>query len=126
MEMNTIQKLLNDRAEKRLDEEISNVMGSMRHRLLSYPSDVSNQYAVLDSTIPKVQVLKPSGDSTTRWSADTFARTFWYGGPFWENIKAVWLPIYIEEESKLFLKEMDELKARVYEVNQQLENFQTS
>lgn len=117
--MNTVQKIINARAAKKLDDELNTLTSTIwAFKLLKKPSEVKQDYP--DGDYPYIQVM----NDRKQLSAMTLhALSATCGNIFWKSIKQAWLPIYVEEETKLFLKEIDELKEQVSDLTGEIDDI---
>jgi len=97
-EMKDLQALINKRAEERLDKDISDLCKVRSHRLLS------NRYL-----LPNVRFA----DETISKDRMDLKELLYPGGIYTKKLKEAWLPIYITEESELFLNRVEELESQV-------------
>lgn len=103
-----IQGLLSERAEKKLDKELS----TMREY-------IHNGFAAN---------LLELGDDVTLTidgKTKTLREALWYTDrPIFKRIKEKLLPIYIEDETKAFVKEVDGLRKQMENIVGQLPQFE--
>lgn len=99
--MNTLQQLINKRAEHKLDGDIQELSKAIRSNKLIIDTTSGNY--------PTLQMKHSDGTFASRSISDIF----YWSSYLMKDLREYWLPKYIEEETKLFLKEIEDTKARV-------------
>lgn len=118
-EMNTLQELINKRAEAKLDAEIDRMVKFVRDsRIL----DFSRMGTPKD--MPMLRIANESGAGYQTQSIRSIIGV--HSSDYCKRLHSVWLPVYIKEETELFLKEFTELQERVAEIGQQADNLEDS
>lgn len=106
--MKDLQSLIDQRAEYKLDAELMDLRNAI-HGHTGLISMIDNLEAV------KVTI----GDKT-----DSFRSAFWNPSSFaFSEIKNKLLPLYKEKEVDAFLKQIDDLKQRTSELQDELSNI---
>lgn len=118
-EMNTLQELINKRAEAKLDAEIDRMVKFVRDsRIL----DFSRMGTPKD--MPMLRIANESGAGYQTQSIRSIIGV--RSSDHCKRLHSAWLPVYIKEETELFLKEFTELQERVAEIGQQADNLEDS
>ena len=115
MEITTLQKMIEIRAQNRLNNDLAAASEAInKHRVLKrrdekgFPGLSSSVY-VRDSNVP--QFDEPMSMSSHLYSSNS---------PYRKQLYEFWLPTYIQEEIKSFLEEHDMLVGKVSELEQEI------
>lgn len=100
-----LQKLIAERAEKKLDGEINTLSAS----IMSQPLLRSSH------NMPELAYQGLASDGTDVWKSSSVLDLFsqYSKGRYLNKLKAYWLPIYIEREAKEFIEKVDSLQQDV-------------
>jgi hypothetical protein len=99
--LKSLQELINEKAEYRLNTDIGNAAEAIRNNPLLRTTD--------NPGLPDIHFKSKTGE-------DRMEKPFWFFQPnslFWDQVKAYWLPIYIAEETENFLKKVDDLDSEI-------------
>ncbi len=98
-DVKTLQELINERAEKRLNSDLSSLSKLIRDNPLLSPTD--------NPGLPNIQIEGDSKPQKPFWFFEFNTRTS--SNSFFNKVKDFWLPQYIAQETEDFIKKVDEL-----------------
>lgn len=101
-EIKDLQKLIEEKAEKRLDEDISKLSNLVRGNKL-----------IEGVGVPGIFLQIPDPPKEGRMVHISIRDMFYYSHTYMTRLKEFWLPKYIQEESELFMKKVDEIREDV-------------
>lgn len=111
MEMSTIQKLIEERAAKRLDADLNAIHSFMYKNKFLQQEDESTK-------------LYYPGSPEGTFQLTTMRSLLSSSGYWTRKARTIWLPIYIKQETELFLKEFDQLKERMDKLEGEVANLE--
>lgn len=104
--LKTIQEIIDQRANDRLDKDLKELERVVRANKLIGISNGSNGGAELTTlAISRANQEKPD-----------YVLPYWFfqeGGPYSYLLRTYWLPIYLAEETRLFMEKFDRLQQDV-------------
>lgn len=114
--MQTLQKLIESRAAKRLNNDLDKIIKFAEgNRLLICAMD----------GLPDLSFNPKEGkEVVTQSMGQHLTRPYTWGRSYLGALREAWLSTYIQEESKVFLREFDELKVQFAELQQQVDHTQ--
>lgn len=122
MTTDTLQAMLNKRAENKLNQDIRALYDSLSAcRLLSGSPTDRNPL--------KISVTDKKGTNNENTVPGAFGvygshkNNFYAGGELAVKLYDLWLPTYLEEETKLFLKQVESLSEQVAELTDEVNNI---
>lgn len=118
--VNTLQETINKRAEKRLEEDIQYLINNIHRdsRIFEVLRNISfnRQIEILPHTVDGLATTKTTNESVASmfYSIDSYIP---------QIIKKALLSEYILMETKLFLSEIEELKVKVNDLDNQVQSI---
>lgn len=109
--MTTIQKLIEQRAAKKLDADLNVIHAFMYQNKFLQQADESTK------------LYYPAGSPGGTYQPITMRSLLSSSGYWTKETRKIWLPIYIKQETELFLKEFDELKERMENLEGEVSNI---
>lgn len=103
MAIDTLQQLIEKRAEDRLNADITNMRIQLRGIRLLEKSELTVVYKGANKRL----------GSIFQYSTDAY----------WTDLYVEWLPIYIKDETETFVKEFDELKEKFSRLEGQVDSL---
>lgn len=111
-QINDLQKLIDDRASIKLNKDITNIFDKIKE---SY-----GLIHLIGSPLELLVKIKYSNKEESFYSAFHKSKG---EGTLWDVIYNTYIEKYKEEENKLFLKEIEELKKKVDNIQQETNNI---
>lgn len=106
MEMNTLQAAIEERAKKRLKEDYNAALAAIFSSRLMRDLNVNTLPLVYKGKTQSLVALLTYSESVAMM-----------------DIKAYWLPRYIQEETAKFISEVEDLRDRVDELGEQVDDL---
>lgn len=112
MDTNTLQELINKKAEEKLEKDLNNL-----HQLLSKQVLFSG-HGQGNKSIPQILVFNPQRTGETKHTAVFPSALLSSHNVFSQQLKDYWLPVYTTRETEAFVREVQELSERVNDLSQ--------
>lgn len=109
--INTLQDTINKRAAKRLDADLVDICNFVRgNRLLQRNDDKFPKLTF--QMAPKQDQKRETKTQSPYWvfQYQASGRENFASSVYMDDLRAYWLPIYIEEETKAFMDKIDEIR----------------
>lgn len=121
--IDTLQQLINQRAEARLDRDMIEISDYIRgNRLLADTKLPELTYELYPQEDGKINLKKHPPfwvfQCEKRTSGSYISRSV-----YMDRLRDYWLPIYIQEETNLFISKIDELGEQVENLQNDIENL---
>lgn len=121
--IDTLQQVINQRAEARLDRDMIEISDYIRGNRILANTEIPNlTYELYPKEDGKINLQKHPPFWVFQYEKRT-SSSYISRSVYMDRLRDYWLPIYIQEETNLFVSKIDELGEQVENLQNEIDNL---